>query len=107
MENNSSKFEVTIGSYRADTNVVVFNFARQGRPCAAQEVTVTGNLRADLAKAARWMMPRLTGKEGGKLALKQTYCELPHAGLAAYGITRESAPLGEVSVAAPVYIVTQ
>lgn len=100
-------YEITIGSYRADTNVVVFNFSRAGRPAAAQEVTVTGNLKADLAKAARWMMPRLTGKEGGVLKLKQTYTELPHSGLAAYGITRESAPIGQVSVAAPVYVVVQ
>lgn len=98
------KATITVGSMNEETGVVVFNIRIDNqRHAHGQEVTCTGDLRADVAKAARWFLGGHYGMTGKLRRRQQGYCELPHAGLAAYGITRETAAVGQVSVDAPVF----
>ena len=94
---------VTVCSMNEERGVVVFSF-RSGRRCLGeQEVICTGDLRKDVGNAARWFLGGNYGLTGKLRQRNGGYTSLPHPALAAYGITRETVPIGAVSVEAPIF----
>lgn len=102
----NKKLPITVHcNHLAREGVAIFQI-RQGRHCLEQEVTITGDLKADVAKAARWGVSTYLGqKVTGRLVRRPgcTYTTLPNEALTAYGITRETAPIGQVSIDCPVW----